>query len=256
MNIERTVLIKTNKLCKSFIQGDLQENVLKNVDMEIYANDFTVVMGASGSGKSTLLYMLSGMDKPTLGEIYFLGEEISQKNNEQLAIFRRKNCGFVFQQSNLIDTLTVLENIVITGLLKNKNITEVDKKAKKLLSDVGIAEELYNKNISNISGGEAQRVAIVRSVINSPKILFADEPTGALNSKSGKQVLDLLTSLNRNGHCVVLVTHDIHAGLRGNRILYIKDGVIYGECTLGEYQEGSVGERMKILEAFLERMGW
>ena len=151
--------------------------------------------------------------------------------------------------------MLILDSTCI-GLLKNKNITEVDKKAKKLLSDVGIAEELYNKNISNISGGEAQRVAIVRSVINSPKILFADEPTGALNSKSGKQVLDLLTSLNRNGHCVVLVTHDIHAGLRGNRILYIKDGVIYGECTLGEYQEGSVGERMKILEAFLERMGW
>lgn len=255
MNDKKTVLIKTDKLCKSFVQGDLQENILKNIDLEIYSDDFTVIMGASGSGKSTLLYMLSGMDRPTLGHIYFSDDEIGRKNNEQLAIFRRNNCGFVFQQSNLIETLTVFENVVIAGLLKEKNIAEIDKKAKKLFSDVGISEDLYKKDILNISGGETQRVAIVRAMINSPKIIFADEPTGALNSKSGKQVLDLLTNLNKNGHCIVMVTHDIHAALRGSRILYIKDGVIHGECILGEYKE-DISERISTLEAFLERMGW
>lgn len=256
MNKEKTALIKTNKLCKTFIQGDCQENILKNIDMEIYDEDFTVIMGASGSGKSTLLYVLSGMDRPTLGSVYFSGEDISKKNDERLAVFRRNNCGFVFQQNNLIDNLTVFENIVITGLLKDKNIVNVDEKARKILSDVGISKELYDKEVLKISGGEAQRISVVRSVINSPKVIFSDEPTGALNSKAGKQVLDLLTRLNREGRSIVLVTHDVHAALRGNRILYIKDGAIKGECILSEYTEEKNDERTIKLEEFLEKMGW
>lgn len=256
MNKEKTVLIKTNKLCKTFNQGDCQENILKNIDMEIYNEDFTVIMGASGSGKSTLLYMLSGMDRPTLGNVYFLGEDISRKSDEKLAVFRRNHCGFVFQQNNLIDNLTVLENIVIAGLLKDKNITHVNERAKKILSDVGISKELYDKEVLNISGGESQRISVARSVINSPKIIFADEPTGALNSKAGKQVLDLLTRLNREGHSIVLVTHDVHAALRGNRVIYIKDGVVEGECILSEYTEEKNDERTIKLEEFLEKMGW
>ena len=124
------------------------------------------------------------------------------------------------------------------------------------MSDVGISKELYDKEVLNISGGEAQRISVARSVINSPKIIFADEPTGALNSKAGKQVLDLLTRSNREGHSIVLVTHDVHAALRGNRVIYIKDGVVEGECILSEYTEEKNDERTIKLEEFLEKMGW
>ena len=247
--------IKTNKLCKTFSNGGLQQHVLKNIDTEIYEGDFTIIMGASGAGKSTLLYALSGMDKPTLGDIHFLDQEVSQMTNDQLAIFRRDNCGIVFQQIYLLDNMSVLDNVLVSGYLVSKNRKEVIKRAKELLTQLNIDEVTWKKFPSQISGGEAQRVGIVRSLINKPKVLFADEPTGALNSANGKAVLDALTESNEAGQSVVMVTHDLRSAKRGNRILYLRDGVIMGECHLGKYASGDE-KRDEKLKLFLAEMGW
>ena len=248
-------IIKTEKLCKSFSNNGLQQHVLKNLDLEIYEGDFTIIMGASGAGKSTLLYSLSGMDKPTLGKINFNGSEITEMSIDELAYFRRTNCGFVFQQTYLIDSMSVLDNVLVSGLLVNKNKKEVVQKAKFLLKSVDINEELWNKFPTQLSGGEAQRVGIARALINSPKLVFADEPTGALNSKTGKDVLDTLTNCNNNGQSIVMVTHDMSSARRGNRIIYLKDGEIAGVCDLGKYVSGDK-ERHQKLRDFLNMMGW
>lgn len=251
-----TTILKTAKLCKTFSSGGIQQHVLKNLDISLVEGDFTIIMGSSGSGKSTLLYAISGMDKPTLGEINFLGENISRLNNDQLAIFRRNNCGFVFQQIYLLDNMSVLDNVLASGLLVNKNKREIVKKAKELLKQVGINENSWSKFPAQLSGGEAQRVGVVRALINNPKILFADEPTGALNSSSSDSVLDVFTNVNRNGQSIVLVTHDIKTALRGNRILYLRDGVIYGDLQLGPYSENEHLKRHEKLKHFLAEMGW
>jgi putative ABC transport system ATP-binding protein len=248
-------IIKTDKLCKSFSNNGLQQHVLKNLDLEIYEGDFTIIMGASGAGKSTLLYALSGMDKPTLGKINFNDSEITEMSIDELAYFRRSNCGFVFQQTYLIDSMSVLDNVLVSGLLVNKNKKEVVQKAKAILLSVDIHEELWNKFPSQLSGGEAQRVGIARALINSPKLVFADEPTGALNSKTGKDVLDTLTNCNNNGQSIVMVTHDMSSARRGNRIVYLKDGEIAGVCDLGKYVSGDK-ERHQKLRDFLNMMGW
>ena len=248
-------IIETKKLCKTFSSGGIQQHVLKNIDLEIYEGDFTIIMGASGAGKSTLLYSLSGMDKPTLGSVMFDGTEITKMNTDELAIFRRSNCGFVFQQVYLVDSMSVLDNIMAAGLLIYKDKKVLAKKAGELLKAVNIDETLWGKFPTQISGGEAQRVGIARALINDPKLVFADEPTGALNSQTGKAVLDTLTKFNEKGQSIVMVTHDINSARRGNRILYVKDGEIAGECLLGKYVTGDK-ERHQKLNDFLAKMGW
>ena len=248
-------IIKTNKLCKSFSNGGLQQHVLKNIDLEIYEGDFTVIMGASGAGKSTLLYTLSGMDKPSLGNIIFNEKDITKMNVDELALFRRKNCGFVFQSNYLINSMSILDNILVSGLLVNKNKKQVVKEAKEILKKVDINEELWGKFPTQISGGEAQRVEVARALINKPKVVFADEPTGALNSKTGADVLDTLTEFNNEGQSIIMVTHDIKSARRGNRIIYIKDGEIAGILDLGKYIKDD-NERHQKLSDFLVTMGW
>lgn len=248
-------IIETKKLCKTFSNGGVQQHILRNLDLEIYEGDFTIIMGASGAGKSTLLYSLSGMDKPTLGKIIFNNQEITKMNIDKLAYFRRKNCGFVFQQNYLIDSMSVLDNVLVSGLLVNKNKKEVTARAKELLSKVDITEKLWNKFPTQLSGGEAQRVGIARALINNPKLVFADEPTGALNSKTGKDVLDTLTEFNNKGQSIVMVTHDIKSARRGNRIIYLKDGEVAGICDLGKYIPNDE-ERHQKLSDFLIKMGW
>lgn len=248
-------IIETKKLCKTFSNGGIQQHVLKNIDLEIYEGDFTIIMGASGAGKSTLLYSLSGMDKPTLGTVTFEGTDITKMNTDELAIFRRSNCGFVFQQVYLVDSMSVLDNIMAAGLLVYKDKKVLAKKAGELLKAVNIDETLWGKFPTQISGGEAQRVGIARALINDPKLVFADEPTGALNSQTGKAVLDTLTKFNEKGQSIVMVTHDISSARRGNRILYVKDGEIAGECNLGKYVTGDK-ERHQKLNDFLATMGW
>lgn len=249
------LLLKTENLSKTFSNGGRQQHVLKNIDLELYRGDFTVIMGASGAGKSTLLYALSGMDTPSLGKITFGDEAITDLSQDGLAVFRREHCGFVFQQIYLIDGMSVMDNVLAAGLLVNKDKKALITRAKELFSAVDISEETQKKFPTQISGGEAQRVGIVRALINSPEILFADEPTGALNSKTGTDVLDTLTKFNEQGQSVVMVTHDMRSARRGNRILYLKDGAVLGECDLGKYRHGDISRHKKLTE-FLQSMGW
>ena len=232
-----------------------KRTLYKDVNIKFTAGNIYGVIGANGAGKSTLLYALSGMDKPTLGSVSFDGTEITKMNTDELAVFRRSNCGFVFQQVYLVDSMSVLDNIMAAGLLIYKDKKVLAKKAGELLKAVNIDETLWGKFPTQISGGEAQRVGIARSLINDPKLVFADEPTGALNSQTGKAVLDTLTKFNEKGQSIVMVTHDINSARRGNRILYVKDGEIAGECLLGKYVTGDK-ERHQKLSDFLAKMGW
>lgn len=251
----KEILLTTEKLSKSFSNGGAMQHVLRNIDLQLYKGDFTVIMGASGAGKSTLLYALSGMDTPTLGTITFGDKIISELSQDGLAVFRRDHCGFVFQQIYLIDGMSVMDNVLSAGLLVNKDKKAIVAKAKELFAAVDISEDTQMKFPTQLSGGEAQRVGIVRALINAPEILFADEPTGALNSKTGLDVLDTLTRFNEQGQSVVMVTHDMRSARRGNRILYLKDGMILGECDLGKYVHGDTARHEK-LSAFLKDMGW
>lgn len=251
----KEVIIKTDKLSKSFSIGGRQQHILKNLDLEIYKGDFTVIMGSSGAGKSTLLYALSGMDQPSLGSIEYAGKEITKMNDDQLAVFRRKHCGFVFQQVHLVDSMSIMDNAISTGMLTGQKQKDLKKKAGQLFERVGISEAMTKKFPAQLSGGEAQRAAMVRAVINDPDVVFADEPTGALNSAGVKAVLDVLTEINRSGQSVVMVTHDIKSARRANRILYLQDGGVVGECYPGEYVSGDKVRHEKI-RRFLENMGW
>jgi len=251
----KKTILKTSKLCKTFSNGGQQQHVLKNLDLEIYEGDYTVIMGPSGAGKSTLLYALSGMDKPTLGTVSFSGKDISGLSNDKLAVFRRDNCGFVFQQTYLLDNMSILDNIMACGLLVSKNRKNVAERAKSLLKRFDINETIWRKFPAQVSGGEGQRAGIARALINNPKIVFADEPTGALNSANGTAVLNALSEVNNQGQNIVMVTHDIRSARRGNRILYFRDGGIVGECILGEYKSGDSNRHTK-LKDFLADMGW
>ena len=253
--MERSVL-HTEKLCKTFTNGGVQQHVIKNLDLAIREGSFTVIMGSSGSGKSTLLYALSGMDKPTLGKVFFGDEDISGYTNDQLAVFRRRNCGFVFQSIYLLENMTVFDNVMTGALAAQKNSPALVRKAEELLKKVGIGEEAWKKWPNQLSGGECQRVGIVRAVINDPKILFADEPTGSLNSASSRDVLDIFTELHRKGQSIVMVTHDIKTALRGDRVIFLSDGAVIGEHIMPPYGTDDLKSRRDGLQAFLDQMGW
>ncbi|MCL1981802.1 MAG: ABC transporter ATP-binding protein [Clostridiales bacterium] len=248
-------VISTSKLTKSFSLGQSEQVVLRSLDIEIFSGDFTVIMGSSGAGKSTLMYALSGMDAPTSGEISFDGQVISKWTNDQLAVFRRKNCGFVFQQNFLLDNLSIMDNVLASGLLVSGSKKQLIARAKDIFLQVGLDENIWNKFPTQVSGGEAQRAGIVRALISQPKVVFADEPTGSLNSAAGKAVLDVLTDVNRSGQSVIMVTHDMNSARRGNRVIYLRDGVVCGECSLGPYTPGDK-RRQETLQPFLEEMGW
>lgn len=254
--MDEKFIIQTEGLCKTFSTGGVQQHVLKNLDMRISDGDFTVIMGNSGSGKSTLLYALSGMDKPTLGKIVFDNEEISGYTNDRLAKFRRKNCGFIFQEVFLNENMSIMDNVLASGYLSGRPRKQVYAKACEYFDLVGILPEMYKKFPSQMSGGELQRVGLVRAIINNPKVIFADEPTGALNSANSIAVLDLMNKFHSEGKNIVMVTHDIKSAIRGNRVLYLKDGVILNEITLGEYEKLQEKERLEKLKTFLDEMGW
>nr|MCR4658315.1 ATP-binding cassette domain-containing protein [Lachnospiraceae bacterium] len=194
------------------------------------------------------------------------GLEISKFSNDKLALFRRNHAGFVFQQNYLNDSMSALDNVMVSGLLKNRDRKALAEKAMRLLERVEINERDSRKFPAQLSGGQQQRVAVVRGVINSPEVLFADEPTGALNSQNTTNVLDILSELNREGQSIVMVTHTIKAAERGNRIIYLADGVISDECELGAYAGDYMDEenpdretarkRHEKLKEFLQEMGW
>ena len=249
-------ILHTEKLCKSFSNGGVQQHVIKNLDLEIREGDFTVIMGASGSGKSTLLYALSGMDKPTMGKVFFGSEDISDYTNDQLAVFRRRHCGFVFQSIYLLDSMNVFDNILTGALVAQKNSPELVRKTEELLKKVGIGEEMWKKYPNQLSGGECQRIGIVRAIINEPAILFADEPTGSLNSASSTDVLDIFTELHSKGQSIVMVTHDLKTALRGSRVIFLRDGAIVGEHAMPLFGTDDAAARREGLQKFLDSMGW
>lgn len=255
MENRKEVVISAKKLKKSFVTKDRSQNIFDGLDLDIYKGDFTVIMGSSGAGKSTLMYSLSGMDRPTAGEIEFCGKNITKLNDDQLAVFRRKKCGFVFQQIYLLEKMSLMDNVITAGVLVNRNRKEITRRASELFDLVNIPEITQKKFSSQISGGEAQRAGIVRAVINQPKVVFADEPTGALNSNNSDAVLDVFTKLHCDGQSIIMVTHDKKSALRGNRVIYLKDGQIFGECDLGDYRSDDE-ERKEKLERFLAEMGW
>lgn len=249
------IILRTRNLSKTFSNGGVMQHVLRNIDLELGEGDFTVIMGASGAGKSTLLYALSGMDKPTLGSVYFGSEDLTALTTDQMAVFRREHCGFVFQQIQLIQSMSALDNVLCAGLLAGRKRSDVIERTRTLFRDVGLSDDIFSKFPAQLSGGEAQRVGIVRALINAPEILFADEPTGALNSQTGIDVLDTITHFNNEGQTTVMVTHDMRSARRGNRILYLKDGGIMGECNLGPYRHADHRRHERLL-SFLAEMGW
>ncbi|MCM1039340.1 MAG: ABC transporter ATP-binding protein [Roseburia sp.] len=255
MDVKKEAVISARKLKKSFKNQDREQVIFDNLDLDIYKGDFTVIMGSSGAGKSTLMYSLSGMDRPTAGEITFCGKNITDLNDDKLAVFRRKNCGFVFQQIYLLEKMSLMDNAITAGVLTGRDKSKIVKEASELFEMVHIPKETQKKFSTQISGGEAQRAGIVRAVINSPEVVFADEPTGALNSDNSDAVLDVFTKLHDRGQSIIMVTHDKKSALRGNRVIYLKDGKIYGECHLGKY-EADQDERSKRLNDFLTEMGW
>lgn len=255
MTSKKETIISAKALKKSFLTADTEQTIFENLDLDIYKGDFTVIMGSSGAGKSTLMYSLSGMDRPTSGKVNFNGENITSLSDDKLAIFRRKNCGFVFQQIYLLDKMSLMDNVLTAGALCENNKKITVKRAKELFDLVNIPEITQRKFPSQISGGEAQRAGIVRAIINNPKVVFADEPTGALNSHNSSAVLDVFTKLHNEGQSIIMVTHDKKTALRGNRVLYIRDGKIFGECNLGKFTEDDKS-RETSLNNFLTEMGW
>lgn len=235
------------------IEKSFGENtVLHGIDTEIFEGDFTVIMGSSGSGKSTLLYMLSGMDKVSGGEIFYREQNITNASEKELVKLRASDFGFVFQKTHLISNLTLSENIRMAGLIGS--VSETETRAEKLIAKMNL-ENAKGRLPSQVSGGEAQRAAVARAVITNPAILFADEPTGALNKANSEEVLNLFSSLHAEGQTVLLVTHDKEAALRGNRVLYLEDGEIIGELELPNYA-GKDKSREERLSDFLEGLGW
>ena len=252
---KKNVILSASHLVKSFRSGDVEQTIINDLDLDIFQGDFTVVMGSSGAGKSTLMYALSGMDKPTSGTVTFCGEDITSYHADKLAVFRRKHCGFVFQQIYLLDKMSLMDNALTDGLLVGGKKKEIIRHAEALFEKVNLPEVTWKKLPSQISGGEAQRAGIVRAVINRPEVLFADEPTGELNSNNSDAVLDVFTELNRDGQSIIMVTHDKKSALRGSRIIYLRDGKIFGECDLGKYTSDNAGRADK-LNAFLTEMNW
>lgn len=252
----KNVILSAKGLCKSFAHDGGQTHILQNIDFNLYEGDFTVIMGVSGSGKSTMLYSLSGMDRATAGKVIFQETDITKAKEKQLAQIRHENFGFIFQQMHLVSNLTLFENVAVPGYLnKSKPAAQVREKANDLLERMNISH-VKTHLPSQVSGGEQQRCAIARAVINDPELLFADEPTGALNKKSSLEVLNLLTDLNRSGQSILMVTHDIRAALRASRLLYLEDGKITGELTLPPFDPDEEKSRETQVNAWLSSLKW
>lgn len=252
----KNCILSAKGLCKSFAHNGGQVHILSHIDFALYEGDFTIVMGASGSGKSTLLYALSGMDRATAGQVLYDGKDLAALNEKRLAQLRCRDFGFIFQQMHLISNLSLYENVAVSGYLnKEQSAATVRQKTAELLEKMNISH-IKTHLPSQVSGGEQQRCAIARAVINTPRLLFADEPTGALNRKNTAEVLNLLTKLNKEGQSLLMVTHDLKAALRASRILYLEDGKITGELSLPPYRQEDEKSREAQVSAWLASMEW
>ncbi len=252
-------ILKVKDLCKTYIVNKRQNNVLRNVSFEVGKGEMLAVMGPSGSGKPTLLYTVSGMDTPTSGEVDFCGSDIAKMNAGELSKLRLDRMGFIFQQMYMLKNLTVLDNIILPAFQSKENTKSRKEKltdGQRLMKKLGIAQ-IADNDINEVSGGQLQRACICRSMINSPQMIFADEPTGALNRAASDEVMEELIKLNAEGTTVMLVTHDVLVAAKCKRVLYIVDGNIKGEYTLGEYDVAAgMRGRERVLAGWLMEMGW
>jgi len=248
--LSKKVIIRAQNLCKTYNSGSEQYHAIRNVDLDIYEGEFTVIMGNSGSGKSTLLYLLSGLDQITAGEVYFRDQRIDAYSEREMSNFRTRRIGYIYQSINLVPDLSIKENIALPGYIAGNKTKDIQSRAAELMNAMDIDEQ-RNRLPSQTSGGQQQRAAIARALINSPDIIFADEPTGSLNMEHGTAVLDILTDLNRKGQSVVMVTHDIKAACRADRLIYILDGKIGGILEFDTYDEHQIQDREAIIFALV-----
>lgn len=234
------ILVGEN-IVKSFGEGAEKRNVLDGVSVEVNEGEFVSVMGPSGSGKSTLMYALSGMDGVDSGKVAFDGRELSTLSENELADIRRRNMGFVFQQPTLLKNLSILDNIILPSMRDQRDAAaKLTEKARTLMEQADILE-LENRTITQASGGQLQRVGICRALMNNPKIIFGDEPTGALNSTSANEIMKMLAEIHQSGTTIMLVTHDVKVAAKTERVLFLFDGKIAGEYLAGIYDESNDG---------------
>lgn len=252
-------VLEVKDLCKTYIINKRQNNVLKNVNFSISEGEMVAVMGPSGSGKSTLLYTVSGMDSLTAGRVKFCGRTIQDLNAKELADLRLNEMGFIFQQMYMLKNLTVLDNIILPACQSDKiqeSRKETLQRGQDLMRKLDIID-IADNDINEVSGGQLQRACICRSMINKPKMIFADEPTGALNRAASDEVMEELTKINAEGTTILLVTHDVKVAAKCSRVLYIVDGNIKGEYNLEPYTDAvRLRERERQLNNWLLEMGW
>ena len=250
-------IIETKDLCKTYIVDKQSNNVLQNVNLIVEEKEFVTVMGPSGSGKSTLLYTVSGMDTITAGSVLFDGEELSSMKEKELINIRLLKMGFIFQQMYMMKKLSIIDNIILPGFqAKLKPRDEVRKDAETLMRKLEIIDTA-EREITEVSGGQLQRACLCRALINNPKIVFADEPTGALNSKASMDVMTRLLEANRAGTSVLMVTHSEKVASISDRIIYLVDGGIQGELTLGKMGDNNeLSARERKVRTWLDEMGW
>ena len=251
-------ILEVKDLCKTYVVNKRQNNVLKNVNFTISEGEMVAVMGPSGSGKSTLLYAVSGMDSITAGEVNFCEKNIAKMNQKELADLRLDEMGFIFQQMYMLKNLTVLDNIILPATQSKKNTKsrkETVSRGEELMRKLDIIEVADN-DINEVSGGQLQRACICRSMINKPKVLFADEPTGALNRTASNEVMEELVKLNKEGTTIMMVTHDAKVAAKCSRVLYIVDGNIKGEYKSPENADMQEKERERLLNNWLMELGW
>jgi putative ABC transport system ATP-binding protein len=251
-------ILAAKDLCKTYVVNKREHTVLNNVNLQIQSGEYVSVMGPSGSGKSTLLYNISGMDKMTSGSVVFKETELSALSEKEMSTVRLHEMGFVFQQINLLKNLGIIDNIVVSAYMaKNESRKEVNQYARELMEKTGITE-LADNDITQASGGQLQRAAICRALINKPDIIFGDEPTGALNSKSANEIMEIFGDINESGTTIMLVTHDVKVAAKTERVLFMRDGQIEGDFYLGKMQaadKDSTEREQKLLNWLLE-MGW
>lgn len=220
------IAVEGKHIVKDFRLGDTTTKVLKDVSLQVIQGEFVSIMGPSGSGKSTLLYILGGLDAPTGGSVHLNGTDISRFKDEKMSRMRRQNIGFVFQFYNLIPNLNVEENIMLPLLLDGKRMRDYKKQLNQILEVVGLSDRRRHTP-RELSGGQQQRVAIARALVGSPEILFADEPTGNLDSKTGAEIMHLLRDINReSGQTIIMVTHSPEAAKSSSRVITVQDGLI------------------------------
>ena len=249
-------VLDVKDLCKTYIINKRQNNVLRNVNFKVEEGEMVAVMGPSGSGKSTLLYTVSGMDKMTAGSVNFCGKSLADMKDNALAKMRLDDMGFIFQQMYMMKNLSIIDNIILPAVKsdkKSESRRETLKRGQELMHRLGISEICEN-DINEVSGGQLQRACICRSMINDPQMIFADEPTGALNRTSSDEVMNELEKLNSDGTTIMLVTHDAKVAAKCSRVLYIVDGNIKGEYNINKAQP--LNQRERGLNNWLMEMGW